>query len=351
MPRLGKIHLGIKALNDKGVEYPRAVDYFVCPPEVQAVSGEKPKELRILIPVEDEEKWASQYYRLYSRTRGLICKGDGEKAMRLVDAMTGDLTWKDEAKEVVMREVVCKGRECQDYGIRCKEIMNLQFLLPEVPGLGVWQIDTGSVNSILNINAGGDFIRRLYGRISLIPLLLTVEPQEVKTPEGKKKTVWVLNLRTRETLGNLMQLSQLKTAELLALPEPEETEMPVPDDETPELIIPVNQQPKEGEKPPPQTESDKAFDALAKADSLQDSKTGETVKPPGKLPGDQKSIPDFKKPTEFANWWMSQGFTWLEIMAALSIKKLNDLAGKDLSAASAMLAKIKAGRDATKPNP
>ena len=31
LPRLGKIHLGVKAKNEKGVEYPKAVDYFVVP--------------------------------------------------------------------------------------------------------------------------------------------------------------------------------------------------------------------------------------------------------------------------------------------------------------------------------
>ena len=336
MPRLGKIHLGVKKVNDKGVEYPCAVDYFVCPPDVQAVFGEKPKELRILIPVEDEEKWASQYYRLYSRTRGLICKGDGEKAMRLVDTKTGDLTWKDDAKEVTMKDVICEGRKCPDYGKKCKEIMNLQFLLPEVPGLGVWQIDTGSINSILNINSGADFIRRLYGRISLIPLLLTVEPQEVKTPDGKKKTVWVLNLRTRETLGDLMQLSQLKTAELLALPEPEEPELPVPDDETPELIIPQNQEPKKEES---QQASSKGLDQqlASQIQNLVPAGPGASKKGQG-LP------PEFKTPSEFANWWMAKGFTWIEIQAALGIKTLADI--RDIGAANDHLAKIKAGREA-----
>jgi len=246
IPRLGKIHLGLR--NEKG--YPMKVDYFICPPEVQAIFGEKPKELRILIPVEDEERWASQYYRCYSQTRGLICKGDGILAVRMVDIKTGDLAGKD-TKETKMQEITCEGRDCPDYKVRCKEVMNLQFLLPEVAGLGIWQIDTSSVNSIRNINAMADLVKRIYGRIAMIPLLLTVEPLQVTTPEGKKNTVYVMNMHTRETLVDMMRSVERPVAEMLSEMTGEEftaeeiLELPTPDDEVPELIIPANQeQPK-----------------------------------------------------------------------------------------------------------
>jgi len=87
--------------------------------------------------------------------------------------------------------------------------MNLRFLLPEIPGLGVWQIDTGSKNSILNINSCAKIIRRAFGRISMIPLKLTLEPTEVNNPEtGKKQTVHVLNLRTDITLSQLADVAR-----------------------------------------------------------------------------------------------------------------------------------------------
>jgi len=248
LPRLGKIHLGLKRKNDKGVEYPVAVDYFVCPPEVQAIFGDKPKELRILIPVENEEAWCSQYYRAYSRTRGLVCKGDGNIANRL---MIGDqMAWKDEGGKVEMREVACEGKACTDYqGKKCKEVMNLQFLLPEVPGMGIWQIDTGSINSILNINDAAELLRALHGRIAMLPLLLTIEPRDIKVPDtGKKKTVFVMNLRTKETLAQmyhqaLKSPSQLFIAQAGELPL--DIDLPVPDDERPDLILPEEQAPSE----------------------------------------------------------------------------------------------------------
>jgi len=231
LPRLGKIHLGTRH-PEKG--YPIKTDYFVCPSEVQEVFGEKPKELRILIPLEDEEKWCSQYYRCYSKTRGLICKGDGETALRMVDTQSGAMADRD-SKTVEMKEIPCQGRECPDYKTKCKEVMNLQFLLPEVPGLGIWQIDTSSINSIRNINSSAELIKAVYGRIQMVPLLLTLEPKEVNNPDtGKKQMVYVLNLKTNATLIELMQATSRPYAEMLT----GAVALPAPDDERPDLISP-----------------------------------------------------------------------------------------------------------------
>lgn len=226
LPRLGKIHLGVK---DPTKGFPVKTDYFVCPPEVERVFGEKPKELRIFIPVEDHEKWASQYYRCYSKTRGLICKGDGVTALRMVDSQTKVMADRD-SKKVEMQEIPCKGKECPDYKIKCRPVMNLQFLLPEVPGLGVWQIDTSSINSIININSAAELIKSIYKRIAMIPLSLTLEPREVNNPtDGKKQTVYCLNLRVNMKLADLAIMAR-KQAEVY--------ELPIGDEERPELISP-----------------------------------------------------------------------------------------------------------------
>jgi hypothetical protein len=239
LPRLGKIHTGIKVKNAKGVEYPQAVDYFVCPPEVQeAYSEEKPKSLRIMFPLEDDEIWANQFYRYYSASRGLMCKGDGETAIRLVDINTGELAPK-EADKTGLAEVECKGKKCEYYGDKCKEMMMLQFVLPDVPGLGVYQLDTGSINSILNINSSIKMIRNAIGRIAWVPLTLTLGEQEV-APEGKKKKVHVLNIRTDIKLIDLA-----KNKPLLG---PTQVDVPAPD-EHPEMIAPECQAGNEPEAP------------------------------------------------------------------------------------------------------
>lgn len=235
VPRLGKIRLGIKVTKKRedGTEYtyPAATDYFVCPPEVLKAlgktEGDKITELSVMFPIENDEIFAQQWYRRYSSSRGLVCKGDGRNCSRVVDTKTGALADRD-AKDVVWREgLSCEGQKCPEYQAKnCKEVMNLQFVLPDVPGLGVWQIDTGSVNSIININSAIDFIRKVYHRISWIPLLLRLEKQQVINPDdGKKKMVHVLQLNTT---GTMLQLatSASRTAAAFALPAPEAEEPP-----------------------------------------------------------------------------------------------------------------------------
>ena len=253
LPRLGKIHLGIKKQGAGGTEYPSAVDYFVFTEDNPLYAslintfGQQPRQMNILIPVDDEEQWCSQYYRCYSRTRGLVCKGDGETAIRMVDAKAGGLA-KHDSEEVAMQEIECLGRDCPEYEVQCREIMNLQFLLPDVPGLGIWQIDTSSINSMRNINSAAELIRRIYGRVSMIPLLLALEPQEVQDKAGKRRTVNCLNLRTNQTIFQLME----NAAKPPAVTGGSALVLPPPDDEVPEMVIP---QAQEGHQPVVQPET------------------------------------------------------------------------------------------------
>ena len=241
LPRIGKIHLGIKKQSPKtGAEYPTATDYFVVPADLYQYLGEQPTELPIMIPVEDDEIWCNQYYKCYSRTRGLTCRGDGVTCRRMLDVATGEKANRD-TKDIVWEVgLECKGRECPDYQAKeCKETMNLQFIMPDIPGLGVWQVDTSSINSIRNINSGAEMIRAVYKRISFIPLLLTLEPQEVINPDdGRKKTVRCLHLRARGTLRDLMLEAAKPVTELL-LPPPAEDEAPLDEEaseKTPETL-------------------------------------------------------------------------------------------------------------------
>jgi len=228
LPRLGKIRLGVKAISKSGKEYPQKADHFVLPKDhsdykkLVELYGETPKELPVLIPVEDEETWATQYFKSYNLTYGLVCKGDGETAMRMVSVETGELPGAKKPGTVRLQEIPCAGRDCPDYqSKKCHEVMNLRFMLPEVPGLGVWQIDTGSKNSIFNINSCARIIKRAFGRICMIPLNLTIEPIQVNNPEnGKKQTVYVLNLRTTATIAQLADAAR-KQAKIFRVEAPD----------------------------------------------------------------------------------------------------------------------------------
>ena len=207
VPRIGKIHLGVRKKSSKGTEYPSAVDYFVCPDEVRAVFGEQPKRLNITFHTNDIEEIFPQYYKRYGKSKGLICRGDGELAAE-TNPETGE-----------MSEIECLGKECPYFKKNeCKAIGNLYFMIPATNRFGVYQLDTSSYNSILNINGGLQFGMKLTnGRLAFIPFILEVIPQEVN-PDGQKKTVYVLRLEA--DIQNMMSALDKKPSEILALEPP-----------------------------------------------------------------------------------------------------------------------------------
>src|SRR6266508_1615290 len=228
LPRLGKIHLGIRKTSARGSEYPAATDFFVCPDVVKAVYGEKPRELDIVFPSDDVSRVAPVSWKSYTATRGKVCTGDGKRAIRLIDdeKLTAKPTQDDydaaivtaDSKKVSWHEIVCPAKECV-FAKRnlCKPVMNLMFLLPKVPGIGAYQLDTGSINSILDVRGGIELVMQLAGgRLAGIPLKLRLEPMEVISPEDqKKKLVWTLKLISPATLGKVLMAGERNLRELL----------------------------------------------------------------------------------------------------------------------------------------
>lgn len=209
IPRIGKIHLGIRKKSTKGTEYPSATDYFVCPDEVKAVFGDQPKRLNITFHTNDVNEIFPQYYKRYGKSTGLVCRGDGETASQ-INPETGE-----------MQEIECLGKECaycKKQPADCKTIGNLYFMIPASNRFGVYQLDTSSYNSILNINGGLQFGMQLTsGRLAFIPFILEVIPQEVN-PDGHKKTVYVLRLEA--DIQNMMKALDQKPREILSIEPP-----------------------------------------------------------------------------------------------------------------------------------
>jgi len=229
LPRQGKIRLGIKKENAEGIIYPEPTDYFVCPDEVKKVFGEKPKELRIMLPTEDQTQWASQYYRCYSENGNLICRGDGETAVARVETINREAGSKGKTISKLL-EMPCNPDRCPMYKQGyCRRVMNLQFLLPDCPGFGVYQLDTSSFYSIVNINSSLELIRGVCGRLAMIPLSLKLIKQEVLI-EGEKKPIQVLSLTTSCSLAEIQKYAQTLPGQVLLLP--------APDSEAPDDLFP-----------------------------------------------------------------------------------------------------------------
>jgi len=203
LPRIGKIRLGVKNRNQQGVQYPSAVDYFVfedknTPKEVlekiKNLYGEKPRKLMIKFFSNDLEQIFPQFLKYYSKGQ-LICRGDGEKARRRQE--NGEIS-----------DILCSYKECPYYQQRmCRPVAHLKFYLEGVPG-GFFQIDTSSVNSIININTKIEQLKLIHGNITNIPLELTLVPIQVQVRGDRdsksfNKTVYILDIH--EVNGTLVR--------------------------------------------------------------------------------------------------------------------------------------------------
>ena len=243
LPRLGKIQLGIKVktntpckcrqkaadknpLKDcmlcKGtglIHRPKEVDYFVLPKALQEFYPGEPKELPIMFPIENAEVFFQQWYKCYG-FNVLKCKGDGVNAM----------TWDEEKQGMVTIACPCEKR---DTGL-CRRVAILQFLLPDVPGAGVWQISTTSRNSIIDINSSVSYIRQICGRVRMIPLVLKREP--IKTQRLEKG---VAKSGTHYTLKIDMANISLRQLQAAGQVKPEESMLPAPDEAREDLLYPV----------------------------------------------------------------------------------------------------------------
>jgi len=174
-----------------GKFYPRETSHFVVPPEVAKIYGDKPTELDIMIPVEQDEVSFPQAYEYYGSGKGLICTGNGEVAYCA-----------GENGEIEEKDCPC---ELLDQG-KCKQRGHLSVLLPKVSVGGVHQCDTSSFNSIIDINSSLDYVRSLVGRVAMVPLTLLREARETHF-EGRKQTHYTLRM---EFKGNIDTINQLR---------------------------------------------------------------------------------------------------------------------------------------------
>ena len=206
LPRLGKIRLGIrvkkKAKDERckhGPEdtcmyctYPKETSYFVVPDEVAAVHGKQPTALDILLPVNDMSIVFPQALEYYGMGAGLKCTGDGKRALRMNEDTR-----------------IMEGRECPCEYLtqgKCTQRGHLSVILFKVSMGGVYQIDTSSFNSIVDINSSTAYIERMIGRYAMVPLTLTRNPIETHH-DGKRQTHYTMRI---ELKGDIAFINKLK---------------------------------------------------------------------------------------------------------------------------------------------
>ena len=257
-PRLGHIRLGIKKVSEKsGKEYPAEVDYFILDPETgdqrrneelkmqfKELYGEKPTAIKIMFPPVDPEIFFAQWFKRYGSGTLLKCKGDGETAVCALPEFAEGLEaiGKD---EMGLTKIKCLGPECiYQKDNSCNRLGALQILLPDLSGIGVWQINTGSWNSIVNLNSAFDWLKGLCGRFAMIPITLRRIPTDIAY-QGKKSKHYIMQV----DLDNV-NIAQLQQTALIAPEKAAIGMLPAPDENKDPLLCPETNGQKEEKKDP-----------------------------------------------------------------------------------------------------
>jgi hypothetical protein len=232
MPRLGKIRLGAKFVKKgSSTEYPAELPFFLLPDEVAEIHGghienpvERAKELGVtrkdvldfvadnfhrlaeylpvMLPMDDQAAVFPQSYKMYGGSIGLKCHGDGVTAMERKG--TGS-DWEE-------KKCPCKNLKSDENPKgECTIRAHLMVILPDVNMGGVYQIDMGSINSIIDINSGIDYVTALLGSAAMRPLKLS----RVKTEthhDGKKQIHYTCQLTT---VGDINAIAEMKSSDRL----------------------------------------------------------------------------------------------------------------------------------------
>jgi len=240
IPRIGKIRLGEKGTSQGGGLYPKATSYFVmkdAPGLDHLDLGEKPTSFQIRFHTDNLDEVFATSRSAYGKGTGLFCRcSDGETAVR---------TFVEKDKQAVkfledhdiehpavgeMFEMPCDGAECPYMmAKRCSNLGRLHFEIIGQGSWGVYEICTTSFHSIVNVGTALAYALEEFGQLRGIPFYLRLIPKEV-TPDGKKKTVYVLQLVPPQpelvNAAKAQKRLQPRTAEPPSLEAPDE----IPDD-------------------------------------------------------------------------------------------------------------------------
>ena len=261
LPRLNKIRLGFKI--KKGTsEYPAELPFFLLPAEVASLYGFKTAEdalakakemgctredvlnfirgnynrmaesIEIMFPINSIEVVMPAAYKYFGSSRGVKCQGNGEYAYRSADAIKdGNPTIiPDQVMDGKIVQVECPcGLLKSDDNPKgpCTQRASLRFMIPQVNMGGIYEIPFSSVNSIIDIQSGLDYISGLtMGRFCMIPLKLRRIPTQTHH-DGKQQVHFTMQVLFNVDINTLNQLRDgsqrvIAQSSTFILPPPEE---------------------------------------------------------------------------------------------------------------------------------
>ena len=193
LPEIGRLHIGMKAKNQYGKEYPTSVDYFIPSGKYAEMFtkalGDKPNTIAIIFPDDDPENVCNERYEYRNEKGELVARGDGStfeiwdgkkyapySVERIPDIM-----------EQVAKRNPKKPRNENDNGWDIT--LTLRFIVPAVRGVvGVWQLSTkGAASSIKNIRNSFDGVQAMRGTVRNTVFDLSVQFAKSNKPNTNSR--------------------------------------------------------------------------------------------------------------------------------------------------------------------
>jgi len=201
LPEVGKIKIGEKVKNAKGIEYPTSLDYFRATGnyanEFKAVYGDKPKRLNIAFISDNIEEVCNQRFESWVSGKRYGW-GDGIN-FTVFDKNVGEKG----------SYVECSSDDSRVKALKWDETLTLRFVLLNMPGLmGYWSLQTkAKAVTIPSIVKSFDFVRERAGSIVGFPFNLIVEKKTGYNP-GEAKNYPVISLVPNFTEESIEQVRQ-----------------------------------------------------------------------------------------------------------------------------------------------
>lgn len=161
------------------IKHPKDGDHFEVPPEIEAVFGKDPKRLDIMLHSENvDEIYRESYQRFGGKVKW--CYGVDGVGHELLDVKEG------KRKE---RKCPCEHLESK----KCQLTCMFNVAIPSVSLAGVYSIFTKGYNSRAIIHTAIANVKKYYGRIEGVPLILSRVPIIVGG-NGHRRQMHILHL-------------------------------------------------------------------------------------------------------------------------------------------------------------
>lgn len=178
LPRAGKIKVGILAENGN-TSFPKGIDYFRATGDFATVFhkiyGEEPKEIVVQFISDDLEKVCNERQQIRNAQGKVFAWGDGE-FFQYIDPKTQQIIGKAITDVEGFKQRALEHCSNSRHQAQWQEVLTLRFIIPNVPVMGLWELETkGKDSSLQNLRNAFDVAQSAAGSIVGIKFRMKVE--------------------------------------------------------------------------------------------------------------------------------------------------------------------------------